>query len=73
MAVRQMHFSVKVEDKEIDRLLIKCDRSLVTLSSNHPKRSYEQGLQDAILWVTGNDNTKPLAEVALEGLANSAP
>lgn len=50
------------EDEEIDDVLNKCAESSDKGSSKWPAMTYEQGVEAALLWVTGQHDENPMED-----------
>lgn len=57
-----MDYNIARKDGEINHLLNKCDEAEQQGKTAYPGMSYEQGLKDAILWLTGEVQQNPLED-----------
>lgn len=49
-------------DKEIEALIEKCQKFIDRGSSRYPGMMYEQGIRDAIDWLTDEDQETPMED-----------
>jgi hypothetical protein len=61
----KMYGTVEVEEEAIERVLEKAQHGIEN-GTAFAGMSYEQGIQDAIDWITGNDDAEPLEDVELD-------
>lgn len=55
-----MEYQIKRSNEEIDDLLNECAEGIETGDSKYPSMSYEEGIRDAIDWITGTTDENPM-------------
>jgi len=57
---KQVAYEIKRPSDEIDNLLNRCNEQIEKGESKYPGMSYEQGIREAIEWITGWGDDPPL-------------
>ena len=54
-----MSYDIEVSDEEIEEVRAWILESLDSGQSHHPEKTYEEGLDDMIEWLTGGSDQRP--------------
>lgn len=55
-------YQIKVKDSEINEVLDQCIEVEQSGNSKFPGMTYEQGVQEAIRWIIGEESNNPLTD-----------
>lgn len=58
----KMRGKIDKSQKEIDDLTDKCDEFISKGASKFPAMSYEEGIRNAIDWITGDSDDNPMED-----------